>query len=318
MPNMLTVVLVSIILIVICMGVHSDMKVKVAVVGFQKNELEMLDFWCEYHTSLFGASNVAVLDNYSTDPKTLEILAKWAKEGMTVVYNQGPYDRKGQLLTTAFQTHFTYHGIALPLDIDEVVVSYRDNVPVVNRTIIHSDFDLFIAQGKPCGASTQFFTNQPLTAQENLTTTAYFLPDHAGEWYAKKYMRMEVLAGLDNGNHHAKMKYRFNHNHCQFDINHIGLLHYLNADPTLKLRKAITDGIGFNILPKNMTAENLSQFGAVIDSLRNATILEGAHKIARVIQAFDKGVDSLYTPVDKDKLVRVGNFAEMLAMIKKE
>lgn len=305
-------------LVIISNCIHGALKTKVAIVGFQKNELEMLDFWLGYHSSLFGATNIAILDNYSDDPRSLAILTKWSKEGVIVVFNQGPYEKKGQLTTNAFHEHFNSHGIAIPLDIDEIIVSYRDNIPMVNRTLIHSDVDLFITQGKPCGAFTQYFANQPLNTNETLNTTEYFSPEHAGEWYAKKYMRMEVLAGLDHGNHHAIMKYRITHDHCQFDINHLGLLHYLNAEPKLKLRKSLQDCIGFGYLPNNMTVENLGQFGPTIEKMRNASVLQGEHKLKRVIKAYDEGADSLFSPIDKSKLVHLGNFADLLSAVKQD
>ncbi|OYW85879.1 MAG: hypothetical protein B7Z22_07705, partial [Hyphomonas sp. 32-62-5] len=84
----------------------SSLKTRVAVVGFQKNEVAQLDFWLAYHVALFGATNIAVLDNYSSNNESLVIMRKWAQSGVHVLYDQGPYGSKGDLTANGFSKLF--------------------------------------------------------------------------------------------------------------------------------------------------------------------------------------------------------------------
>lgn len=76
---------------------------KIAVVCFQKDEIELLSYWIQYHAALFGTQNIIVLDNFSKSSETLSVLKKWSDLGVRVYYNQGPYHAKGILTANAFK-----------------------------------------------------------------------------------------------------------------------------------------------------------------------------------------------------------------------
>ena len=57
--------------------------VRTIVACMQRNEVDMLDYWLQYYTSLFGIESVLLLDNYSDDPAVLETLHKWEVEGLS-------------------------------------------------------------------------------------------------------------------------------------------------------------------------------------------------------------------------------------------
>jgi hypothetical protein len=301
--------------------VTATSKTKVAVIGFQRNEVIMLEFWLAYHVALFGAKNVAILDNNTVDPESLKILKKWAKKGVIVAYKQGPYSMKGILTGTAFKKFFPKHNIAIPLDIDEVLVSYRNDAPMVNRDAIHADLERFWKSKAPCGAFKQYYNNQLLSSTDTLQTTEYFLPGPVyGDDVAKKFARLSMIKGFDHGNHNVflwppnKRGPELNWRNCSYEMNHLGLLHYVQSEPILKLRKAILDCIGFGHFPPNMTAENFRSFGNIIEAKRHVKGVSGVHKLERVIHVYDHGLKDLYSKPHTN-LLRVGNFEEMVEAV---
>lgn len=64
-------------------------------VTMTKNEGDILNYWLEYHSALFGVRNIVVLDNYSADNTTIGLLRAWKRRGVRVAYKQGPYDAMG-------------------------------------------------------------------------------------------------------------------------------------------------------------------------------------------------------------------------------
>ena len=128
-----------------------------AVVCFQKNELSQLSFWIEYHALLLGATNVAVVDNFSNDNETLKILSDWSSKGVRVLYNQGPYTEKGILTAAALKELFPTHEVAIPMDADEILVSYRSGLPQVNASIIREDLEVFRKSAFPCLGLKQYY-----------------------------------------------------------------------------------------------------------------------------------------------------------------
>jgi len=63
---------------------------RVGVVMMQKDETRLLDPWLRYNAVVFGASNLHILDNGSTDPAVLARLEQAEAEGVKVIrdYNQ--------------------------------------------------------------------------------------------------------------------------------------------------------------------------------------------------------------------------------------
>lgn len=303
-------------------------KISVAAVLFQQNEAQLLEFWLSYHTALFGLKNVAVLDNFSKNPETIQILSRWSQRGVIVDYKQGPYIDKGTLTTKAFRKHFPKHHIGIPLDGDEVVVAYRDNVPVINKTMILSDFEYFWRGSSPCAGMRQYFAN--VIVNGSISENGLFGSGPVyGFRFAKKYVRLSLLEGIDHGNHNVELQRPKKepkkvsksptptYLKCSFEMNRVGLLHYVNTGALMMLQKSIADCIGFGSLPPNITAENFRSFGDLLETRRgHFNDFAGSHKLARVVQAYDKGIESLAGSDGDKPYSYVGTFNEILHMIR--
>ncbi len=91
----------------------------------QKNEALLLDPWLRYHSHLFGAGSLFVLDNGSTDPAVLQRLEQAEAEGITVYRQYAEkehFETKGtifrQLIGALDPQAFDF---VMPLDCDEFV-----------------------------------------------------------------------------------------------------------------------------------------------------------------------------------------------------
>lgn len=87
-----------------------------------KNEDDIVEDWLNYHGSLFGFTNLYVIDNFSTD-NTYKILKIYENEKGINLSREEDYRKKGVYMTNLINSCDNY-DIAYPLDIDEFIVHY--------------------------------------------------------------------------------------------------------------------------------------------------------------------------------------------------
>ena len=92
---------------------------KIKVLTMVKNEEDIIEYWINYHGTIFGYRNLYVIDNYSDDG-TYEKLLKYKKVGVKISRHDD-YRKKGDLMTQMIKQNNIY-DIAIPLDIDEFIV----------------------------------------------------------------------------------------------------------------------------------------------------------------------------------------------------
>ena len=83
-----------------------------------KNEEDIVEYWIQYHASIFGYNNLYIVDNNSTD-NTYNKIQKYSKYGVHISV-ENDYSKKGEIMTELINNAGTY-DIAFPLDIDEFV-----------------------------------------------------------------------------------------------------------------------------------------------------------------------------------------------------
>jgi hypothetical protein len=94
----------------------------VKVFTMVKDEVDIIDDWVIYHGSMFGFSNIFVIDNFSSDG-TYEKILEFKKVGVNV-FREPNYALKGEYMTNLINTHCHNNDIAYPIDIDEFIVYY--------------------------------------------------------------------------------------------------------------------------------------------------------------------------------------------------
>jgi hypothetical protein len=106
-----------------------------------KNEVDIVVDWVFYHGSIFGYSNLYIIDNYSNDG-TYEKLVKFKPLGINLI-RKTDYAKKGVYMTWYYKNCCDPEDFAYPLDIDEFIVYYdkKKNKISVNRKKILEYFE---------------------------------------------------------------------------------------------------------------------------------------------------------------------------------
>jgi hypothetical protein len=280
----------------------------VGIVSMQKNEADILPYWLEYHSKLFGAENIVILDSFSSG-ETLKILEEWAKKGLKVLYNQGPYAAKGNLTLQAFHDKLSYADIALPLDGDEFLVGFNNSFPVINKTKILSEMKYFWESNSPCWGMPQYYNAVNLNTSDSMETIQYFSPKQYTVHAAKKLAKLKFLVYLDHGGHTARVY----HGTCTSSLDRVGLLHYHFRNPKVTATRALNDVMGFGWLPSNLTLDTVMPYKETLFNLSKIK-RAGSHKVRELYNYLRKGTGAFkrkYRP----QFIKVGNITEFLRLI---
>jgi hypothetical protein len=102
------------------------MSIEVACIMMQKDETLLLDAWLRYHCKLFGAGNLFVIDNGSTNSLVSDILNTAEKKGVHVyrhLNQDDDYKAKGSIVAEMIREldRTTPYDYYFPLDRDEFV-----------------------------------------------------------------------------------------------------------------------------------------------------------------------------------------------------
>lgn len=96
-------------------------------VSMVKNEIDIIEIFIRYHTSLFDG--MVILDNGSSDG-TMEVILKLIQEGLPVylMYNDNPAYNQAEITTKIFYDTIAKFNpdFILPLDVDEFLTSYSN------------------------------------------------------------------------------------------------------------------------------------------------------------------------------------------------
>jgi hypothetical protein len=275
------------------------------IVGMQKNEKELLPYWLEYHSKIVDVNNIVILDSYSDDQETLKLLQDWKAKGLTVLYNQGPYKDKGTLTAQAFKI-LPKVDIAIPLDIDEFMISFHHDQPFISRRKILNSLKYFWYTNYSCLSLQQYYPNANIFLNDTLETISRF---HKGLYNlvnSKKIAKTKDLAKFDHGNHQAKF-YLNNpkrptattNRKCLSGLYTLGLLHYHYINPKSLALRAIHDLIGFGKLPQNFTLEEAMQKKDFVAEISREN-RDGGHKAKELLQYITQGPVSLLHAANGD------------------
>ena len=298
---------------------NSEIPIPYAIVTFIKDEADILNYWIDYHSKIVGPTNIVVLDNFSGAP-SLEILKKWEILGVHVEYNVSDYRTKGVKQFKAFKDHFPWLDLAIPLDVDEFLVHYQQNVPIFNAKLVQQQLEKFRIMPDhkfACLALVQYHSDceVPLnsTFADEQTLRVHIYPP---QW-SKKIYKMKFLTWLDHGGHFGKLDHPKGNKVCSDGMNKLGLVHFHHRSPLIKLRRAVNElvAMGYIDAVQNIelltTKEFLLPYESKLLELRKNTTF-GKHKIDEVIRYIQHGPQALM--MECTELVRLNEpMAQLLA-----
>lgn len=91
-----------------------------------KGEVDIVNEWVLYHGSLFGFTNLYIIDNLSRDG-TWEALVNLKSKYNINISRLPDYKKKGEYMTTLLKGFCQPNEIGIPIDIDEFIVYYDIN-----------------------------------------------------------------------------------------------------------------------------------------------------------------------------------------------
>ncbi|KAJ8600312.1 hypothetical protein CTAYLR_000617 [Chrysophaeum taylorii] len=164
---------------------------------FHKDEATLLEDWLQYHTAVFGADNVIVIDHQSQAAEVLETLARWERRGVTVVPFDGSFRDKAAAMSAAMRAHARTAQLVVPIDVDEFVVNERGDVMTALEEIAASTESRkfkFKSRVANCFAN----LDRPALVAEFSESSATSM--------AKTFFRAADFLRTDQGNHYGVVR----------------------------------------------------------------------------------------------------------------
>jgi len=268
---------------------------KVNIFTMVKNEEDIIEYWINYHGSIFGYRNLYIIDNYSDDG-TYEKLLKYKKIGVNIRREKN-YTQKGRLIGELIKKRDDY-DIAIPLDIDEFISHYDKT----NRSLNPGHTMTYIENHLPIGDNVIFKCNyvQSVITEDNkdgyanaLLESPYGRYDDYGK-QAKTFFNVKKWTGeLDHGNHY----------YCDdYILTDLVLVHYhcRNIDQMIKKVRTNVNGLGY--------PEDIETLTKILSDNNN---IPGSHHIQHMINIlsnkfnlpFNVNVEDKFPYIKLDSLI---------------
>jgi len=250
---------------------------KIKILTMVKNEEDIIEYWINYHGTLFGYRNLFIIDNYSDDG-TYEKILRYKKIGVHII-RDSDYTKKGDLMTKMIKSNKSY-DIAIPLDIDEFISHYDKT----NNTLNPSHTKIYIDQCLDIENNSIFKCNY---IQSTISTNDSFGYNNAlieskyGKYedykdLAKTFFKVKGWSGvLDHGNHY---------NTTEYLLTDLVLVHYHCRNLQQMKKKVLTNilGLGYkqdlyyleNLLKENKNIQGSHHVNHMINILKNKFSIE--------------------------------------------
>lgn len=99
---------------------------------FQSNAAHLLPFWLAYHSHLFGASRIHLIDHMSSKQEVRNTLLEYQEKGLILTHFNGSFDQKGRVISAAMRevaAKSVSPVFLVPLDVDEFIVNVERSRP---------------------------------------------------------------------------------------------------------------------------------------------------------------------------------------------
>lgn len=172
-----------------------------------KGECDVVEDWVLYHGSIFGYTNLYVIDNYSKDG-TYQILLKLKQQFNIHLVALPDYKKKGEYMTMLLK-NFGKGDVVFPIDIDEFIVYYNNKTNTISCD--KNEIIQYIKRLKPL----PFYKMNYIIAKignpigyDRATVDAIYgkYADYKG--HAKTFFYASLFKGIiDHGNHYMSDNY---------------------------------------------------------------------------------------------------------------
>lgn len=177
----------------------------IKIFAFIKDETEIIEDWLRYHSDLFGANNITVIDHMSSDG-TFKILEQWKSKGLTVYRSNVPFKDKNKVLTSYMNKH--KGGFLIPIDADEfITVRVGDKLECSAGSISAETSQLPIGPFRYKFQQIDAIPSKS-TLRDPLTEINQFKTKWFSDWkvYAKTFYAADFFINTDQGNHKGAVR----------------------------------------------------------------------------------------------------------------
>ena len=240
-----------------------------------KDEVDIIKEWIIYHGSMFGFSNIYIIDNYSTDG-TYETIKEFSN--LINIFREPDYSKKGDYMKNLIDKYCN-NEIAFPMDIDEFIVYYDNNTISIDKNLINNyinTLNLSIIY-KANYILSLIDRNDPDGYKNGLIESNYGayinMGDHAKSFFNTKYYK----GTIDHGNHIHFIQ----SNNCH--LTKICLVHYHYRNLEQMKKKILNNIIGlgykndlhylYNLLNNNKSCPGFHHVKSQIEVLENKYLL---------------------------------------------
>lgn len=245
-----------------------------------KDEVDIVEDWLKYHGTLFGYTNLYIVDNMSQDG-TYEKIKEYELKGVCII-QKPDYRLKGQYMDELINNpDLGDYDIAYPIDIDEFVVYYDKSA---NKLLPFRTKNYFSTLSME---NTIFKTNYIQSTITTGSTDGYkraTIESTYGVYQDYKHMAKTFVnkrkwnGNLDHGNHYSI------DNYCITDL---CLVHFHCRNLEQMKKKIINNvvGLGYSQHDVNELSTHLSGCGNhhvkhMISILNNTFEIETNHKMS--------------------------------------
>lgn len=281
----------------------------VSVVCFQRNEDDILEFWFEYYSKIFGEQSLLMIDNNSDKKSVINILDKWEQQGVTVVRGVGPYLRKSSIILLTVRMYRPDSHIILYSDIDEFITTFvnvdqphgsqRDfsrelnsiqqmRIPVPSKETVLDHLMIFYHSPYSALKMLPSYTSVSKSINDSAESISFFQVNYYRPSHCKILYKLNDITRMDHGNHYPHIK----PNRLVTKTDYMGFLHYHNRKPIRTVERALINAIELKQLPKNTTLENVHTHKNALEILSSNNTTQGYKKLKELVQYIHYGVSS--------------------------
>lgn len=174
--------------------------VRARFASMQRNEGRRLRRWIDHHAAIAGHRSLTILDNGSSDPDTIDVLADARKLGCTVLDFPGRhhFENKGVLVAEVIRgwDETRLYDFAIPCDADERLAVWTDDG----------------VDASPEAVVTELARYKGSRSALRIDTSLFNVPERSG-WYApdihfhKSFLPARTIESLDLGFHWAESRF---------------------------------------------------------------------------------------------------------------
>ena len=264
----------------------SRMRIKIYL--FQKNELDIINQWIEYHSRIVGYNNLTVVDHMSTDG-SYNTLLEYAEKGVTISRYSGQYTNKGKVLTKLIKKDNC--DIAIPMDTDEFLVVKQGDQLVTDPLEVRSNLEKQLTNGclddKNKMVSSDKIGRYQFGFIYNLANIVLYPKQEDLKYFektdftkptnelGKSFFRTDHFISTDLGNHYGQIRTGSK----STILGDIGLLHYKVRGVPHYLNKTTKAQQAFNFNKKGSNSSSGRHWRIDYDAYRLSGAEDGFKKI---------------------------------------